>query len=102
MVGKDPESPYVPSRTLKWLKVKHEPPRLSRRLHFLRGWGPWERRTGTHRKCGNARYGWSGSIKPSTRRSELERENRELKRANEILKLASAFFAKAELDRRAK
>src|SRR5216683_682891 len=46
-----------------------EPPRLSRRLHFLRGWGPWERRTGTHRKCGNARYGWSGSIKPSTRRS---------------------------------
>ena len=33
---------------------------------------------------------------------ELERENRELKRANEILKLASAFFAKAELDRRAK
>ncbi len=33
---------------------------------------------------------------------ELERENRELRRANEILKLASAFFAKAELDRRAK
>ena len=30
---------------------------------------------------------------------ELEREVRELKRANEILKLASAFFASAELDR---
>jgi transposase len=30
----------------------------------------------------------------------LERENRELKRANEILKTASAFFAAAELDRR--
>ena len=29
----------------------------------------------------------------------LERENRELRRANEILKSASAFFA-AELDRR--
>ena len=29
----------------------------------------------------------------------LERENRELRRANEILKLASAFFAQAELDR---
>ena len=29
----------------------------------------------------------------------LERENKELRRANEILKLASAFFAKAELDR---
>jgi transposase-like protein len=36
------------------------------------------------------------------RLKELERENRELKRANEILKLASAYFAKAELDRRAK
>jgi transposase len=32
----------------------------------------------------------------------LERENRELKRANEILRKASAFFAQAELDRRAK
>ena len=30
---------------------------------------------------------------------ELERENRELRRANEILKSAAAFFA-AELDRR--
>ena len=33
---------------------------------------------------------------------ELERELRELRRANEILKLASAFFAQAELDRRLK
>jgi transposase-like protein len=33
---------------------------------------------------------------------ELERENKELRRANEILKLASAFFAQAELDRRLK
>ena len=33
---------------------------------------------------------------------ELERENRELKRANEILRKASAFFAQAELDRRPK
>ena len=32
----------------------------------------------------------------------LKRENRELKRANEILKTASAFFAQAELDRRLK
>jgi transposase len=35
-------------------------------------------------------------------RQELERENRELKRANEILRKASAFFAQAELDRRPK
>jgi len=31
---------------------------------------------------------------------ELEREVRELRRANEILRKASAFFAQAELDRR--
>lgn len=33
---------------------------------------------------------------------QLERENFELRRANEILKKASAYFAQAELDRRAK
>ena len=36
------------------------------------------------------------------RLKQLEKENRELKRANEILKTASAFFAQAELDRRLK
>ena len=36
------------------------------------------------------------------RMKELEREVKELRRANEILKLASAFFARAELDRRLK
>ena len=35
-----------------------------------------------------------------TRMKDLERENRELRRANEILKKASAYFAQAELDRR--
>jgi len=33
---------------------------------------------------------------------QLERENRELRRANEILRKASAYFAQAELDRRPK
>ena len=33
---------------------------------------------------------------------QLERENVELRRANEILRKASAYFAQAELDRRAK
>ena len=36
------------------------------------------------------------------RMKELEREVRELKRANEILRKASAYFAQAELDRRPK
>lgn len=35
----------------------------------------------------------------AARLKALERENRELKRANEILKKAAAFFAVAELDR---
>jgi transposase len=36
------------------------------------------------------------------RLKQLERENSELKRANEILRKAAAFFAQAELDRRLK
>ena len=36
------------------------------------------------------------------RLKQLERENKELRRANDILKTASAFFAQAELDRRLK
>ena len=38
----------------------------------------------------------------AARVKELEREVRELKRANEILRKASAFFAQAELDRKPK
>ena len=37
-----------------------------------------------------------------TRLGDLEREVRELRRANEILRKASAYFAAAELDRRPK
>jgi transposase len=33
---------------------------------------------------------------------DLQRENRELRKANEILRLASAYFAQAELDRQKK
>jgi len=42
------------------------------------------------------------STAEAQRIKDLEREVRELRRANEILKLASAFFAQAELDRRLK
>lgn len=38
----------------------------------------------------------------ATRFKALERENRELRQANEILRKASAYFARAELDRRHK
>ena len=42
------------------------------------------------------------STAEAQRVKDLEREVKELRRANEILKLASAFFAQAELDRRLK
>ena len=42
------------------------------------------------------------STTEAQRIKDLEREVKELRRANEILKLASAFFAQAELDRRLK
>jgi transposase len=46
---------------------------------------------------------WPGTTSEDAKRiAELERENRELKRANEILKTASALFAAAELDRKIK
>jgi transposase-like protein len=46
--------------------------------------------------------GIRGGVSSSERErlKALERENRELKRANEILRKAAAFFAQAELDRR--
>lgn len=46
---------------------------------------------------GGARPGLTSEEK--ARLKELERENRELRQANEILKKASAYFAQAELDR---
>jgi transposase len=42
------------------------------------------------------------STEERERLKELERDNRELKRANEILRKAAAYFAQAELDRRAR
>ena len=58
----------------------------------LRGW--IERRE----VDAGARPGLPSSVE--ARIKALERENAELRRANEILKTASAFFAAAELDRR--
>jgi len=53
-----------------------------------------------HEVDSGARQGTTTADKD--RLKELERENREPRRANEILKLASAVFAQAELDRRLK
>ena len=53
-----------------------------------------------HEVDSGAREGMTTAEKE--RIKDLEREVKELRRANEILKLASAFFAQAELDRRLK
>jgi len=48
--------------------------------------------------------GWKPGVTTdmAERMKALERENRELRQANEILRKASAYFAAAELDRRSK
>ena len=58
----------------------------------LRGWVERDERNA----C--ARPGLSDEASAEVR--QLRKENAELKRANEILRTASAFFAAAELDRR--
>src|SRR5882672_8835832 len=57
----------------------------------------WVRQAERHQ---GKRAGLSSSERE--RLKQLERENFELKRANEILRKAAAFFAQAELDRRPK
>jgi transposase-like protein len=57
----------------------------------LRGWvRQAERDQGLH---------GGSATEDSARIKALERENRELRQANEILRKASAYFAQAELDR---
>ena len=50
----------------------------------------------------DARLRTGASTDERARLKDLERENRQLRRANEILRKASAYFAMAELDRRSK
>jgi transposase-like protein len=55
------------------------------------------------RRSERDRGSWPGlTTDERDRLKALERENRELRQANEILRKASAYFAQAELDRRFK
>src|SRR4051795_13365186 len=53
-----------------------------------------------HERAGGLQDGMTSEVRD--RLKALERENRELRQANEILRKASAYFAQAELDRRFK
>ena len=78
----------------QWAAIRSVAEKIGCPVEVLRRWvRPAERDAGT-------RPGLTTDER--ARLKQLERENFELKRANEILKKAAAFFAQAELDRRAK
>ena len=83
-----------PAHPSEWAALQAVAPKLGTTAETLRKWvRQAERDTGQ-------RPGLTTSERE--RLKELEREVRELKRANEILRKASAYFAQAELDRRGK
>jgi transposase len=85
---------HGPEHPSQWATMEAIAPKLGCTSETLRRWvRQAERDTGQ-------RAGLTTT--EQQRLKELERENRELKRANEILRKASAYFAQAELDRRAK
>ena len=78
----------------QWAAIKSISEKIGCTVEALRGWvRQAERNHG--RRAGL-------TTDERTRLKALERENLELRRANEILRKASAFFAQAELDRRGK
>ena len=77
-----------------WAAVESLAPKIGCVPHTLYEW------MRKHEVDSGVRLGTTTADKD--RLKEFERENRELRKANEILKLASAFFAQAELDRRLK
>ena len=85
---------HAPEHPSQWAAIRSVGEKLGIRTESLRRWvRQAERDTGQ-------RPGLTTSEREELKR--LQRENFELKRANEILRKASAFFAQAELDRRAK
>jgi transposase-like protein len=78
----------------EWAVLQAVAPKLGCTAETLRKWVRQAQRDAGHRP------GLTTSERE--RLVALERENRELKRTNEILKTASAYFAQAALDRRSK
>ena len=78
----------------QWATIRSVAEKLGCTVEALRRWVRQAERTG------GKRPGLTTDERQQLK--QLQRENLELKRANEILKKAAAFFAQAELDRRAK
>ena len=85
---------HVAEHSSQWAAIRSVAEKLGCTVEALRRWvRQAERDTGK-------RPGLTTDERAELKR--LQREVFELKRANEILKKAAAFFAQAELDRRAK
>jgi transposase-like protein len=85
---------HAPEHPSQWAAIRSVGEKLGIRTESLRRWvRQAERHAGT-------RPGLTTTEREELKR--LQREVVELKRANEILKKAAAFFAQAELDRRPK
>jgi len=82
----------IPAHPLQWAAIRSIAEKIGCNPETLRA---WIRR---HERDTGLRPGLTTA--DEQRVKQLERENRELRRANEILKKASAYFAQAELDRR--
>ena len=78
----------------QWAAIQSVAAKIGSSGEALRGW------VRQHERDAGKRAGATTAEKE--RIKALERENRELRQANEILRKASAYFAQAELDRRSK
>jgi transposase len=83
---------HGPEHASQWAAIRSIAEKIGCSSQTLRSW-----RQRAERDTGQ-RAGPSSDDRQRLR--ELERENLELRRANEILRKASAYFAQAELDRR--
>jgi len=85
---------HGPEHPSRWAAIASIASKLGCTSETLRRWVRQAERDTGHRA--------GLSTEERQRLKELERENRELRRTNDILRKASAYFAQAELDRRVK
>ena len=85
---------HAPNYPTQWVAIRSVGEKLGCSVEALRRWVRQAERDAGQRP--------GLTTDERARLKQLERENFELKRANEILRKASAFFAQAELDRRPK